>query len=529
MDEFLRHISIFIGLDDTDLECVAEAAVEKHYPKNSTIIHKDDPGTSMFIVQSGAVNVTTESPHGREVHLATIRTGEFFGEMALFDGKPRSATVVAHEDATVIEISRESFLKLVFRRPDVALKIMAEIATRVRQTDEIVKEYSDKIYREVYTSIDKVLRTELDSAKTIYGNIETSARKTVEHVEHSWKWLTRIILIIIGVFSAIGSVLAFFGYQGYQDIKDKTAHAERHVAKIVQLSKIADENKLLREVMIELRKAHEDFSLEKDLDAMDLEGLRAGAVHYQPTRKALLRYIVHPERYEPEAVVEAVDILLRLARHDKMPLNQEVRFQLHEALLHVAMKTAEDWRVRGRVRELLMAFGELVKDRHFLEQTVVREWRNLIADANLDGRVREEAAIIAASLGATGEDINQVLVETIRDPKHMNFWRRFNASTALIIMGNDEGLRHLVSKTERRNREGLWADLSLARLGRTTLARLSQETHYGTDLAPDVLSRRIQEKVYYISHNTPDELNAFEGAYASKLATCLIENSQDCL
>ncbi len=94
--------------------------------------------TSLFILRSGAVEVTTESPHGRDIHLATFRTGEFFGEMALFDGRARSATVVAHEDATVIEINRESFTKLVFRHPDVALKIIAEIANRVMQTYEIV-------------------------------------------------------------------------------------------------------------------------------------------------------------------------------------------------------------------------------------------------------------------------------------------------------------------------------------------------------------------------------------------------------
>jgi hypothetical protein len=280
--------------------------------------------------------------------------------------------------------------------------------------------------------------------------------------------------------------------------------------------------------MIELRKAHEDFSLENDLDAMGLEELWSGAVYYQPTRQNLLGYIAHPERFEPEAVVEAVDILLKLARQGKMPMNREVRFQIHEALLQVATKNAEDWRVRQQVREQTMALGKLVKDRHFIEQTVVRDWRNLLTNENLDGRIREDAAIIASSLGAKGEDIKKVLIETMRDP-HRIFWRQFNAATALIAMGDAEGLRHLVSKTERRNHEGLWADIFLARLGRATLARLSHETHYGTYLAPEVLNQRITNKLRYIRQNTPGELNAFQDAYALKLASCLVGDNRDCL
>jgi CRP/FNR family cyclic AMP-dependent transcriptional regulator len=170
MYEFLRQIPLFAGLGEAELQVLAEAATEKHYPKNSPIIHKDEPGTSLFIVRSGIVDVSAESPHGQAVHLASFQTGEFFGEMALFDGRPRSATVMAHEDATVIEISRASFMKLMFRHPDMTLKIMAEISNRFRNTDEIVREYSDRIYREASSSLDKVLRTELESAKTIYGN-----------------------------------------------------------------------------------------------------------------------------------------------------------------------------------------------------------------------------------------------------------------------------------------------------------------------------------------------------------------------
>ena len=169
MKAFLRQIPIFTELGDEELQLLAQAAVEKHYPKSSTIVCKDDPGTSLFIVRTGIVNVIAESPHGNAVDLATFQSGEFFGEMALFDGQTRSATVVAQEDTTVVEISRESFLKLVFHQPDAALKIMAEISNRFRKTDEIVKEYSDRIYREAYLSIEKVLKQNSTRRKRFTG------------------------------------------------------------------------------------------------------------------------------------------------------------------------------------------------------------------------------------------------------------------------------------------------------------------------------------------------------------------------
>ena len=216
-----------------------------------------------------------------------------------------------------------------------------------------------------------------------------------------------------------------------------------HVANIVQFSEIADKTKLLREVMIELRKAREDFSLEKALAAMDPEQLMAATVYYRPTRKALLGYVARPEHYEPEAVVEAVDILLELARQDKMPLNREVGFQIHQALLYVATKNADDWRVRRQVREQVVALGALA-NRHFIEQTVVHDWRNLLADADLDRRTREDAAIIAVALGAKGEDIKKVLIETIHDQEpERRLWAPYNAAAALITMDDDEGLRYL--------------------------------------------------------------------------------------
>jgi CRP-like cAMP-binding protein len=534
MHEFLRQVPIFAELGDEELRLLAEAAVEHHVQQNSTIVHKDEPGTSLFIVRSGAVDVISESLHSHPIHLATFRTGEFFGEMALFDGKPRSATVIAQEDTTVIEISRESFIKLALRHTDVALKIMAEIASRVRQTDELVKEYSERIYREAYMSVEKVLRAELESAKIIYGHIEKTALTTVDHVERSWKTLSRIIVIILGVVTAIGSGLAILGYSGYKDIQNKTEEvrdmrnaSKGYVSEIAQLRESAHANKLLREVMLELRKIREDLSLPKDLERMSLEELWTGTVLYTPARQTLFKYITAPEDYEPEAVLEAIGLLLELARQDKLPLNQEVYHRIHEALLHVAVKNPKDWRIRMRVRDQVVGLGKLVQDRRFIDQYVVHDWRVILAQTDVEPRLREDAAVISASIGGQGDDIQRVLLETMQDAKK-TFWRRYGAAMALIAMGNDKGLNYLVNQPQRSNQESLWADIHLGMLGKDELTRLATITSHGNSITPQTVSGRILQKIEDI-HRIENGQNALLKAYAEKMARCLVASEAGCM
>jgi CRP-like cAMP-binding protein len=535
MHEFLRQVPIFAELGDEELRLLAEAAVEQHFQQSSTIIHKDKPGTSLFIVRSGVVHASTESPQGHAINLATFGAGEFFGEMALFDGKPRAATVIAQEDTTLIEISRESFIKLAFRHTDVALRIMAEIASRVRQTDEIVKDYSDRIYREAYTNIEKVLRAELESAKTIYGNIEKTALITVEHVERSWRTLSRIIVIILGVVSVIGSGLAIFGYSTYKDIEQRTQEvrdmrdtSRGYVSDIAQIRESARANKLLREVMLELRQIREDFSLENGLDRMNLEELWTSSRRYTPARTALLNYITTPEQYEPAAVVEATGLLLELQRQGKLPLEPEVYYRMHDALLQIAMENPGDWRQRLRVRDQVIALGTLVQDRKFIEH-VVRAWHELLVKADLEPQLREDAAVISGSLGSKVKDIQKDTLHALGETMHdtgKTFWRRYAAAAALITMGDEQGkqgLDYLVSQTHLYNRESFWADIYLGRLGKEKLERLATVPNYGEYVTPQAISKRIVEKLGYVQQNPLLE------HYASKLARCLVTSELGCM
>ena len=217
MKDFLRQISLFSALNDEELKFLARVALQREYPKNSYIVHKDEPGISLFIIRSGTVDVVLEKSTGKSILLSTLGSYEFFGEISLFDGEPRSATVIAREQSTVVEITRDILLTQLSKHPDIALKILAKMSQRIRNLDEIVKELGDQIYGEVSQKVEEKLAVQLDSVKTLYEATEDRATKTLDGVEESWKRLWRLITIIIGVFTVFASVIAFLGYQKYTD------------------------------------------------------------------------------------------------------------------------------------------------------------------------------------------------------------------------------------------------------------------------------------------------------------------------
>jgi diguanylate cyclase (GGDEF)-like protein len=147
---FLKSVDLFSGLADGELDMLTQVATETDYPGDSEIVREGDPGGSLLIVRAGEVRIVRERPVGEEVYICTFRPGDFFGEMSLFDGQPRSATARAVVDSRIIEIGGEPFMTAIAKTPKVALRVLAEIASRIRRTDETICELADEVYREAY-------------------------------------------------------------------------------------------------------------------------------------------------------------------------------------------------------------------------------------------------------------------------------------------------------------------------------------------------------------------------------------------
>src|SRR5215510_10075618 len=136
--DFLTKVPLFSELNDEELQQLASVVREQHYKKHTTIVHVDDPGSALYILKSGLVKVTIEDHNGYEMILRLLYPTDFFGDMSLLDGEPRSATITTQEPTEVLMISRDHFLHIIEQSPRILLKMAAMLSRRLRKTNELI-------------------------------------------------------------------------------------------------------------------------------------------------------------------------------------------------------------------------------------------------------------------------------------------------------------------------------------------------------------------------------------------------------
>jgi CRP/FNR family cyclic AMP-dependent transcriptional regulator len=134
----LADVPLFSGLSDEDRALLAQRLRRRRYRHGETLFLRGDPGTFLYIIESGCVKIALTSTEGKEMILAQLGQGDFFGELALLDGLERSADAVVVEDAELLLLGREEFLRHVEKHPRVALHALAVLSRRLRQTDQLV-------------------------------------------------------------------------------------------------------------------------------------------------------------------------------------------------------------------------------------------------------------------------------------------------------------------------------------------------------------------------------------------------------
>jgi CRP-like cAMP-binding protein len=136
----LATVPLFGSVDEAALESVARGLRSRRFRRNETIFHLGDPGDALFIVASGLVKITLPSETGDEAILATLRPGDFFGELALLDGGPRSATAVALESTETLVLPRDRFRELISDEPAIRDAVFAALARELRRLTIHVEE-----------------------------------------------------------------------------------------------------------------------------------------------------------------------------------------------------------------------------------------------------------------------------------------------------------------------------------------------------------------------------------------------------
>lgn len=134
---FIAKVPLFEGLNSQEYEAIYKAMIHKHYSPDEIIVHEDDSvSQSFFVIISGKVNVAVLSDEGKQTILATLEKGEFFGEMAILDGEPRSASVIAAQQCELLALYRKTLLDLLKKYPQIAIRMLITMSKRLRRSNK---------------------------------------------------------------------------------------------------------------------------------------------------------------------------------------------------------------------------------------------------------------------------------------------------------------------------------------------------------------------------------------------------------
>jgi CRP-like cAMP-binding protein len=127
-------------MDRESLQAITRRLRSRRFRHGEVLFHEGDPGDALFVVASGAVKVVVPSEEGDEAILATLRRGDFFGELALLDGAPRSASAIALEPTEVLTLPRDQFRVLVASQPAIRDALLTSLAGELRRLTTHVAE-----------------------------------------------------------------------------------------------------------------------------------------------------------------------------------------------------------------------------------------------------------------------------------------------------------------------------------------------------------------------------------------------------
>ncbi len=138
--EALRSVPLFASLENEAARDLRSLLTVREVGGDMPLFEAGEAGDSMYLIENGRVRIHIVDTSGHDVTLAELAGGDFFGEMAILDGKPRSASATVIEPARLAILSRDDFLSFVRRNPDVALKMLSAITNRLRETDELLRQ-----------------------------------------------------------------------------------------------------------------------------------------------------------------------------------------------------------------------------------------------------------------------------------------------------------------------------------------------------------------------------------------------------
>jgi len=196
--DLLAQHFLLAQLAPAELDRLVAMAGERQFKSGQTIFQKGDPGTSMSAVLQGRVKIGAYSEDGKEVILNIVEPGQIFGEIALLDGKERTADATAMGPTTLLVLERREFIPFLERNPKIAVRLIEVLCERVRRTSEMVEsvaflEYSARLAKLLLRLADSYgeatddgVRINLKISQQDLGNLIASTRESVNRQLNAW-------------------------------------------------------------------------------------------------------------------------------------------------------------------------------------------------------------------------------------------------------------------------------------------------------------------------------------------------------
>ncbi|RLB51947.1 MAG: Crp/Fnr family transcriptional regulator [Deltaproteobacteria bacterium] len=195
----LGDSTIFSGIESRDLDAVMSLAVRRRYRARQVVLRKGDPALQIFVIVSGRLKAITSGAEGREATLSIMGPGEVFGEVAVLDGEPRSATISALERCELLVIHRDDFFRYLQKSPRVAIKLLEVLARRLRRLSERVEdatflEVPGRLAKQLLRLADKygrnigsgAVRIELKLSQQELGDLVGVTRESINKQLRGW-------------------------------------------------------------------------------------------------------------------------------------------------------------------------------------------------------------------------------------------------------------------------------------------------------------------------------------------------------
>lgn len=203
--DLLRQTALFGEVDDETLTHLAERAVERTYKKGQLIFYQGDPAEALFVVIEGRIKVVVTSEDGDEMLLVTLDPGDVFGEIAVIDGEPRSASAETLEETKVLMLTRATFLETLRGSPEMTESLLRSLGAVLRRLTE---QTADLVFLDLHGRVAKLLLGMAEKQDPAAEGIELDVHLTQ----------TDLASMVGGSRQSVNQILRSFERRGYLEV-----------------------------------------------------------------------------------------------------------------------------------------------------------------------------------------------------------------------------------------------------------------------------------------------------------------------